>query len=107
MERYQITSQELKVKLDSNESCRLLDVREPEEFEICHIKGSILIPLSELDDHLHDFDLSREYIVICKSGDRSKDAIQKMEKKGFNDLKELKGGIVSWATTIERTMEMY
>ena len=102
-----ISPKELKEKLHSKEKCILFDVREPEEFEVCHIDGSILVPLTELDDHLPDFDLTFEYIVICKKGDRSQQAINIMKKKGFLNLTNLEGGIINWAKTVERTMELY
>ncbi len=69
----------------------LLDVREPEEFEICHIGGSILAPYSEIKDHLKDFDLNRVYVVYCKEGDRSTKVISMMDQLGFQNLYNLDG----------------
>tara|TARA_A100001015_G_C14812614_1_gene641393 strand:+ start:503 stop:829 length:327 start_codon:yes stop_codon:yes gene_type:complete len=102
-----ITPQELKDKLVAKQKMMVLDVREPEEFEICHINGSILVPLSEFSDHLADFDKTQEYIVVCKDGDRSTEAIQILSKNGFCNLSNLDGGIYLWAKTIEKTMELY
>ena len=97
----------LKRKISERENFILLDVREPEEFEICHIDGSILVPLSELDDHLRDFDLNRDYVVYCKEGDRSLKAINQMSDFGFRNLYNLNGGVLKWAEIIEPTMEFY
>ena len=102
-----ITPQELKEKITLREPLTLLDVREPEEFEICHIDGSILTPFSEISDHLPDFNKDDEYVVICKQGARSEEALKLMKKKGFVNLKNLDGGIMKWAKDIERTMELY
>ena len=97
----------LKTMIDNSETFTLLDVREPEEFEICHIKGSILVPLSEIEEHLPDFDTEKNYVVHCKSGQRSLKAIQTMKDMGFTSMKNLNGGIMDWATSIEPTMEKY
>ncbi|RAP27528.1 hypothetical protein DID74_00040 [Candidatus Marinamargulisbacteria bacterium SCGC AG-333-B06] len=102
-----ITPHELSDKLKSQERITLLDVREPEEFEICHIDGSILVPLSEFGDHISDFDQHKEYILICKEGNVSSEAATIMSEKGFLNLKGLDGGIMNWAHSIERTMETY
>lgn len=103
----QISPEQLKDKLNTKQKMMLLDVREPEEFEICHITGSILVPLSEFNDHVNDFDRDTEYIIICKDGDRSEEAIQILSKNGFSNLSNLEGGIYLWAKTIEKTMELY
>jgi len=103
----QITVHELKAKLDNKEKFILLDVREPEEFEMCHIQGSILIPLSEFEDHLKDFKKDGVYIVHCKSGERSVEAIQMMQDHGFENCTTVEGGILEWADSIERHMEKY
>ena len=78
-----------------------------EEFEICHIDGSILVPLSEIEEHLEDFDPERDYVIHCKSGNRSLKAIEIMSSKGFSSLRNLEGGITSWADNIETKMEKY
>ena len=102
-----ISPHELRDKLKSQERITLLDVREPEEFEICHIDGSILVPLSEFGEHISDFDQQKEYILICKEGKVSNEAATIMSEKGFFNLKGLDGGIINWANSIERTMETY
>ena len=102
-----ISPEELKDKISAHEKLKLIDVREPEEFEICHISGSILVPLSEFNDHVSDFDKNAEYIVICKDGDRSVEAIHILSSNGFSNLTNLEGGIYLWAKTIEKTMELY
>jgi len=102
-----ISPDELKEKMSQRERFTLLDVREPEEFEICHITGSILVPLSEFMDHIPDFDPHSAYVITCKHGNRSQKAIEILTKNGFDNLLNLDGGIFKWAKTIERTMELY
>ena len=103
----QITVFQLKEKLDNKEKFILLDVRDPEEFELCNINGSILVPLSEIDDHLPDFKKDAQYVVHCKSGRRSAEAIEIMTGNGFKDCTNLEGGILQWAGSIDRHMEKY
>ena len=103
----ELTPIELKTKLIEDSEFTLIDVREPEEFEVCHINGSILIPLTEITDHLPDFNVKLEYVIVCKEGNRSIEAMKIMRKFGFENLKNLNGGILDWAKKVEQTMELY
>ena len=103
----ELTPIELKTKLIEDSEFTLIDVREPEEFEVCHINGSILIPLTEIPDHLPDFNVKLEYVIVCKEGNRSIEAMKIMRKFGFENLKNLNGGILDWAKKVEQTMELY
>ena len=103
----QVSALELKGMLSEEDNFILLDVREPEEFEICQIEGALLVPLSEFEDHIDDFDPQREYVVHCKSGQRSLKAIEKMKERGFENCLNLEGGIIGWADKVEPTMEKY
>jgi adenylyltransferase/sulfurtransferase len=102
-----MTVEELKKRLDSGEDLFILDVRNPEEFQICRIPGSTLIPLPSLSQRFGELDPSRELIVHCKSGMRSMKAIQFLRDKGFRKLKNVKGGILAWAQRIDRGMPQY
>ena len=102
-----INCQELKQYLDDEKRFVLLDVREPEEFEVCQIDGSILTPLSEFEEHLLDFDPEKEYVVYCKLGKRGEKACSIMKANGFKNVRNLTGGIMSWATEIETHFEKY
>jgi len=102
-----LTVDELKSRLDRGESLFILDVRNPEEYQICRLSGSTLIPLPELPRRFDELDRAREIIVHCKSGMRSQKAIQFLRQQGFNRLKNLKGGILAWAERIDPTMPKY
>ena len=102
-----ITCKELKEKIDNNETFYLFDVREPEEFEICCLDWSILVPLSEFEDHIDDFDIKDTYVIHSKGGKRSEQAALFMRDKGFKNVKALKGGIVQWAKEIDSKLEIY
>tara|TARA_B100001113_G_C21073382_1_gene606554 strand:+ start:1130 stop:1453 length:324 start_codon:yes stop_codon:yes gene_type:complete len=102
-----ITAKTLKKYFDDERSFVLLDIRDPSEFEICQIDGSILTPLSELEEHLPDFDQEKEYIVYCKLGDLSQAACIKMKQNGFKNVRYLRDGIFSWIDQIETYLEKY
>jgi molybdopterin/thiamine biosynthesis adenylyltransferase/rhodanese-related sulfurtransferase len=102
-----ISVHDLKRKLAQAHSVTLLDVREPFEYEIARIEGSKLIPLSELKGRLGELGREQEIIAMCKSGSRSANAVQLLQKAGFTQSFNLAGGIDAWANEIDLTMEKY
>jgi molybdopterin/thiamine biosynthesis adenylyltransferase/rhodanese-related sulfurtransferase len=104
---FETTVKELKSRLDRGEPIFILDVRNPEEFQICRIPGSVLVPLPQLPQRLSELDSNREMVVHCKSGMRSAKAIQFLRQQGFTKLSNLKGGILAWADQIDPAMPKY
>ena len=102
-----ISVHDLKRKLAQGQSVTLLDVREPFEYEIARIEGSKLIPLSELKARLSELGREQEIIAMCKSGSRSANAVQLLQKAGFTQSFNLAGGIDAWANEIDPMMEKY
>jgi molybdopterin/thiamine biosynthesis adenylyltransferase/rhodanese-related sulfurtransferase len=103
----QITAEDLHERLEKGEKILILDVRNPEEYQICRIAGSKLLPLPELPRRFDELDRHQEMVVHCKSGVRSQKAIQFLRQQGFQHLKNLKGGILAWADKVDRTMPKY
>ena len=101
------TVEELKRRLDRHENVFILDVRNPEEYQICRLPGSTLIPLPELPKRFRELDQEREIVVHCKSGMRSQKAQQFLRGQGFRAIKNLKGGILAWAEKIDPSMPRY
>jgi molybdopterin/thiamine biosynthesis adenylyltransferase/rhodanese-related sulfurtransferase len=101
------TPEELKKRLDRGEAVFILDVRNPEEYQICRIPGSTLIPLPSLAQRVGELDRGREMVVHCKSGMRSQKAIAFLREQGFTKLVNLKGGILAWADKVDPTMPKY
>ena len=101
-----ISVEELKKKLDAKADIFILDVREPHEYQICNLNGK-LIPLGELPRRVNELDSSREMVVHCRSGKRSADAIQFLQKAGFKKLLNLKGGVLAWADEVDPSMPKY
>lgn len=95
---HEITSNDLKARLDKGENIILLDVRQPEEHEEKNIANSLLIPLNELPDRVDELDAHKdsEIVVYCRSGNRSGQAIHFLEASGYTNLKNLKGGMLAW-----------
>ena len=85
---------------------RLIDVREPFEYEICHIDGAELKPLGQMDQWAHGLDKRQDYLLQCHTGRRSQKAAEALAGKGFQ-VKNLAGGIQAWAEEIEPGMATY
>jgi adenylyltransferase/sulfurtransferase len=101
------TVSQLKAMMDSGEDFQLIDVREPHEYDICNLNGT-LIPMSEVPDHLDEISRDKPVIIHCRSGARSGRIIEFLEEsQGFNNLYNLKGGILAWADEIDPGMAKY
>lgn len=103
----EITVKELKELQDSNEDFQLIDVREDYEYEIANIDGE-LIPLNSILDNVDKISKDKKVVVHCRSGARSANAIQALEQKfGFDNLYNLKGGILAYADEIDTSLAKY
>ena len=103
----EVTVDALKTRLDKHESFLLLDVREPQEFEICRIPGSVLIPLGDLPSRLSELEGRDDMIVHCKSGVRSGKAVRLLREAGYSGARNLKGGILAWIDHVDPTLPKY
>jgi molybdopterin/thiamine biosynthesis adenylyltransferase/rhodanese-related sulfurtransferase/molybdopterin converting factor small subunit len=103
----ELTVEQLKAKFDRGDEFDLLDVREPNEFQICRIQGSKLIPLGELPRRTAELDPGRDLVVHCKVGARSAKAVTLLQQRGFTRIHNLKGGILAWIDRIDPTQSKY
>lgn len=88
-----IQAKELKKLLDENkDNIEIIDVREPKEYEVVHLKGAKLIPMNELKDRADEINWDKEVVFICHSGARSKLMADMMAATG-KEIKNLKYGI--------------
>ena len=85
----------------------LLDVRQPWEYDVCHIAGSQLIPMGQIPAEVDTLDKNRETVVICHHGIRSRQIGYYLEQAGFDNIINLKGGVDAWAKIIDKTMATY
>ena len=101
------TVEELKALRESGRPFYLLDVREPQEFQICRIPDSTLIPLGQLPTRLGEVPADApEIIVHCKSGVRSAKAVRLLREHGI-PARNLKGGILAWIDRVDPTLPKY
>ncbi len=98
---------QLKTMLDGGELFLLLDVREPHEVQICCLENSILIPLGQLPKRVGELDKSLPVVVYCRSGVRSAKAAGLLREGGFQDVKNLKGGILAWSDQVDPSVPKY
>jgi rhodanese-related sulfurtransferase len=85
----------------------LLDVREDWEFQKCHIDGSVLIPMRQIQSRLSELDPERETVVICHHGIRSRAVGHFLDSMGFENVINLSDGVDGWAKTVDKTMAVY
>jgi adenylyltransferase/sulfurtransferase len=103
----EMTPEELKARMDGRTTPIIVDVREPHEFDICRIPGSILIPLGQIPARMNELDKDAEIVVHCKMGGRSAKAVDQMRKAGFKRVANLTGGINRWAEKVDPKMPRY
>ena len=102
----QISVKELKARRDAGEDFFLLDVREPYEYQIAQIGGT-LIPQGEVPNRLAEIPRDREIIVHCRSGARSQRIAEVLKQAGYNSVVNLAGGILAWSDEIDSSVQKY
>ena len=107
LEALDTTVKDLKTRIDGKDEVLVLDVREPQEFQICRIPGSTLIPLNDLPQRLAELEGYKDMVVHCKSGVRSAKAVKLLHEAGFSSAKNLRGGILAWINEIDPSLPKY
>jgi len=97
---------ELSAYLEHSEPL-LVDVREPWEFEICHLPGSVNIPMGEVTRHLEMIRGARECVMICHHGVRSLRVIEYLQQQDIRHMINLEGGVDAWAREVDIDMPLY
>jgi rhodanese-related sulfurtransferase len=85
----------------------LVDVREPWEFELCHIPGSLPMPMSAIPARQPELTPDSDIVVICHHGGRSMQVALYLERQGFSRLYNLAGGVEGWAAEVDPAMRRY
>lgn len=85
----------------------LLDVREPWEFQTCHIEGATLIPMNAIPARHYELDRDAPVVCICHHGARSMQVAAFLERNGFTQVTNLTGGVHAWAQQVDSTMPTY
>lgn len=103
----EIDVKELKALIESGKEFELIDVREPHEVEIAEIGGQ-LVPMATVPQHLDKFPKNKQVIVYCRSGQRSGNVVRWLEDNhGYENIYNLKGGILAWADEIDPSVQKY
>src|SRR3954470_6773815 len=104
----EVSVQEMKKALDNPKlNIQVIDVREPDEYEIAHVNGVPLLPLGSLPQRFTELDPNQTIYVHCKSGVRSLKAVKFLKEQGFKYAKSVKGGISAWADEIDQSVPKY
>lgn len=85
----------------------LLDVREPWEFQTCHIEGARLMPMNTVPAQQQELDPEQPVVCICHHGARSMQVAAFLERQGFRDVTNLTGGMHAWALQVDTNMPTY
>ena len=93
----QATVHEINELLDGGGECQVIDVREFSEFNSERIADAQLMPLSNFEKHADEIDHTKPVYLMCRSGNRAKNAAEKLAAKGFTDIHVVEGGMVAWA----------
>lgn len=104
-----VTAPELAAWLADNSRPRpvLLDVREPWEFQTCHIEGSLPIPMNTIPARLQELEEDTPIVCICHHGARSMSVAAFLERNGFTQVTNLTGGVHAWAQQVDPSMPTY
>jgi molybdopterin/thiamine biosynthesis adenylyltransferase/rhodanese-related sulfurtransferase len=103
----EMTPAEVADWLHSDNPPYLLDVREPNEWEICHIPGAVRISVNELAERMNELDSAVEMVVYCRSGVRSARAVELLRQAGFRKVKNMAGGILRWSDEVDPSVPKY
>lgn len=104
----EVTVQEMKKALDDPKlGIKVIDVREPDEYQIAKVNGVPLHPLSTLPQTFTNLDPNVQYYLHCKGGVRSMKALKFLREQGFKYLKSVKGGIGAWSDEIDHNVPKY
>ena len=109
MHPLEIDCQTVHARREAGEALLLLDCREPDEYETVRIKGSQLIPMSQLVDRVGELEPHRRQpiVVHCHHGGRSLRVANWLTQQGFSDVKSMAGGIDQWAAQIDPSLPRY
>ena len=104
----EITSTELKQRLDNGDDIQIIDVREDHEVAIGTIPNSVHIPLAQILTRMNEIDPNRESVVHCMMGGRSARAIDALQRSGYQGrLMNLKDGIIGWSNEVDPSVPKY
>lgn len=102
----QLTPRALKQRLDAGEKPFLLDVREPHEYQIANLGGT-LIPMNEIPLRIEEIPRDQPVVVHCKAGMRSQRVAEFLAEAGYTQIENLAGGILAWSSEVDASVPTY
>lgn len=103
----EITVQELKAMQERQDDFQLIDVREDFEYQESNL-GGVHIPLGQILSEVDKIDRDKPVVIHCRSGKRSAQAVQILtQREGFDNLSNLKGGILAWRDELDPDLMVY
>ncbi|MBF9239148.1 rhodanese [Hymenobacter sp. BT683] len=104
----EISPEELHRRLQAGDDLQLVDVRQPEEFDYCHLPGSLLLPLDEMPRRAAEIRPDGPVVLICHHGVRSAHALGYLRHRlGRTNLLNLRGGVAAWAEQVDPAFPRY
>jgi len=105
----EITATELKARMDQGDAPALLDVREHFERRIADLpdNGQLRIPTGEVLQRIGELDRGTPLVIYCRSGSRSTWVVRLLHERGFDNVLNLKGGILAWREEVDPTVQAY
>jgi adenylyltransferase/sulfurtransferase len=108
MHPYEVSVQEMKQALENpGLGVQVIDVRESDEYQMAHVEGTRLLPLSTLAQTFGELDPNQTYYLHCKMGGRSMKAVEFLRSQGFRSVKSVAGGIQAWSDQIDSRVPKY
>lgn len=105
----ELTPEELKRRLDQEQPIKLIDVREPHEYQIADLAeyDPVRLPMAEVLARLDDLDPDTPSVVYCRSGGRSGWVVNQLRTRGFENVYNLAGGILRWREDVDPSLTAY
>jgi rhodanese-related sulfurtransferase len=104
----EISAIEVKRRLDVGEVIALIDVREPDEHQLCHIAGARLIPMRSVPQQLENLEETAGLMVVfCHHGVRSLKVVEWLRDQGLSECQSMAGGIDAWSRHVDATVPRY
>ncbi len=98
---------DIKRRMDAGERLRIVDVREPDEYEVAHVAEAELRPMSEIQTWWQELPRDEELVIMCHHGSRSAQVCAALSRAGFERLTNMTGGIDAWSTEVDPSVPRY
>ncbi len=103
----EISPEQLRESLAADRKPVVVDVRDPWELALSRVAGTVDIPMGAIPDRLGEIDRTRDVVVICRSGGRSRSVAQFLVQQGYPSVANLTGGILAWGERIDPSLRPY